>query len=159
MANSNRDSPRQQESEVAGHIQPTGKKQKMTNICAHLTQNIPVSGPLSSPLTWGMLGAPGGWEDIARHKVRAQRTIYYMGFQRDFELQVPEESPSQHELQTMDLLCLVDNHGHKCTCVHTHHQCYLPKTKYYLSKSWSPFQCQGICRFAHSSSTFAALIQ
>lgn len=108
MANSNRDSPRQQESEVAGHIQPTGKKQKLTNICAHLIQkNIPASGPLSSPLTWGMLGAPGKWEDIARHKVRAQRTIYYMGFQRDFELQVPEESPSQHELQTMDLLSVL----------------------------------------------------
>lgn len=117
LADSNRDSPRQQESEVAGHIQLTGKKQKLTNICAHLTQKNIWSFIKSSHLG---LGAPGPWEDIARHKVRAQWTISYMGFQRDFELQVPEESPSQHELQTMDLLRVLQTTTETSAHVYTH---------------------------------------
>lgn len=139
---------------MAGHIQPTGKKQKLTNICAHLIQkNIPASGPLSSPLTWGMLGAPGKWEDIARHKVRAQRTIYYMGFQRDFELQVPEESPSQHELQTMDLLSVLRTTMDISARVYTH------TTNATFQKPNITFQNHGLHFNVKESAGFLTLVQ
>lgn len=43
-----------------------------------------------------------------------------MGFQGDFELHVPEESPSQHELQTMDLLSVLRTTMDISARVYTH---------------------------------------